>query len=126
MPKCGNSGKSLLALFVLFCFAVSVRASTFVIPTDDEMIIQARAIVRGKVLAIESGLDEKQNYVCTYITLKVQEVLKGQITQRKVVIKEPGGEYGSRGTLVFGVPEFSTGENVLLYLDTWRDGSLRV
>ena len=28
--------------------------------------------------------------------------------------------------MVFGAPTFASGENVLLYLDTWRDGSLRV
>jgi len=90
------------------------------------MIIEARAIVRGKILAIESGLDANEDRIYTYVTLKVQEVIKGQITQRKIVLKQPGGEYGNRGSLVFGAPTFAVGENVLLYLDTWRDGSLRV
>lgn len=126
MTLSGKAGTRLLAFCILLSFAASVRASTFVIPTDDEMVIRARAIVRGKVLAIESGPDAGQDGIYTYITLKVQEVLKGQISQRKIVIKEPGGEYGSRGSLVFGTPTFSVGENVLLYLDTWPDGSLRV
>lgn len=126
MTVSGKAGTSLLATCILICFASYVQASTFVIPTDDEMVIRSRAIVRGKVLAIESGLDENQNSIYTYITLKVQEVIKGQITQHKIVLKEPGGEYGSRGTVVFGAAEFSKGESVLLYLDTWRDGSLRV
>jgi len=56
----------------------------------------------------------------------VQEVLKGNLTQRRIVLKQPGGEFGNRGTLVFGAPQFKVGENVVLYLDTWRDGSLRV
>lgn len=116
----------LLVLCILFAFAASARASTFTIPADDQMIIEARAIVRGKVLAVETALDEQQNRIYTYITLKVQEVLKGQITERKIVLKEPGGEYGTRGTVVFGTPRFAPGESVLLYLDTWRDGSLRV
>jgi hypothetical protein len=126
MRLSGKAGTRLLAVAILLSVAASVRASTFVIPTDDEMVIRARAIVRGKVLAIESGLDEKQDAIYTYITLKVQEVLKGQITQRNIVLKEPGGQYGSRGSIVFGTPEFSTGETVVLYLDTWLDGSLRV
>ncbi|HXU39168.1 MAG TPA: putative Ig domain-containing protein [Blastocatellia bacterium] len=126
MTVSGKAGSRLLAVCILLCLAASVRASTFVMPTDDEMVIRARAIVRGKVLAIESGLDDKRDAIYTYITLKVQEVLKGQLTQHKIVIKQPGGEYGSRGSVVFGSPAFSTGENVILYLDTWRDGSLRV
>jgi hypothetical protein len=126
MTVSGKAGTRLLAICILLCVAASVRASTFVMPTDDEMIIRARAIVRGKVLAIESGLDDKQDFVYTFITIKVQEVLKGQLTQRKIVLKEPGGQYGTRGSVVFGTPAFSTGESVVLYLDTWHDGSLRV
>jgi hypothetical protein len=126
MTVSGKAGTRLLAICILLCFADTVRASTFVIPTDDEMVIRARAIVRGRVLALESGLDDKQDGIYTYITLKVQEVLKGQITQRKIVLKEPGGQYGTRGSVVFGTPEFAIGENVIVYLDTWRDGSLRV
>ena len=118
--------KLLLLLIGLLICAQTSLATTVIIPSDDQMIVEARAIVRGKVLAIESGLDEQQNSVYTYVTLKVQEVLKGQITQRRIVLKQPGGEFGSRGSLVFGTPEFTVGENVILYLDTWQDGSLRV
>ncbi|HXI94394.1 MAG TPA: hypothetical protein VNO24_30845, partial [Blastocatellia bacterium] len=118
--------KPLLLLIALFCFAQTSLATTVIIPSDDQMIVEARAIVRGRILAIETGLDQQQDRIYTYVTLKVQEVLKGQIAQRKIVLKQPGGEYGSRGSLVFGTPEFTVGENVILYLDTWRDGSLRV
>lgn len=115
----------LLLIALLFC-TNSALATTVIIQSDDDMIIEARAIIRGRVLGIETGLDQQQDRIYTYITLKVQEVLKGQITRRKIVLKQPGGQIGSRGTLVFGTPEFTVGENVILYLDTWRDGSLRV
>ena len=117
--------KSLLLLSVLLSCAPTTPATTVIIQSDDEMIIQARAIIRGRVLAIETGLDE-QDRVYTYVTIRVREVLKGQITQRKIVLKQPGGVYGARGSIVFGAPEFAVAEHVLLYLDTWRDGSLRV
>ncbi|HMZ17765.1 MAG TPA: FG-GAP-like repeat-containing protein, partial [Blastocatellia bacterium] len=60
------------------------------------------------------------------ITLRVQEVFKGQITTSEIVIKEPGGVTQDRGSIIFGTPEFKPGEDVLLFLDTWADGSLRV
>lgn len=118
--------KSLLLLIGLLSCTQSSLATTVIIQSDDEMIVEARAIVRGKVLAIETGLDEQQDSIYTYVTIKVQDVLKGQITQRKIVLKQPGGQYGSRGSMVFGAPEFVVDETVILYLDTWRDGSLRV
>ena len=83
-----------LALLILLMSAAQVTLSTTVtMPSDDEMLIAARAIVRGKVLSVGTRMDE-QNRIYTYITLKVQEVLKGQITERKIVIKEEGGEFG--------------------------------
>jgi hypothetical protein len=118
----------LVKLFLcigLICFAKTSFATTVIIPSDDQLIIESRAIVRGRVLSVESGLD-KQDRIFTYVTVRLQEVLKGNLTQRRIVLKQPGGEYGNRGSLVFGTPQFKVGENVILYLDTWRDGSLRV
>ncbi len=117
--------KSLILVVSILAVAQSALATTAIMPSDDEMIVASRAIVRGKVLSVEVGLDG-QNLVFTYITLKVKEVLKGQITERRIVIKEPGGELGNRGSIVFGTPQFARGDRVLLYLDTWRDGSFRV
>src|SRR6185369_3249486 len=53
-------------------------------------------------------------------------VIKGRISSRRVVLKEPGGQVGLQGSTIFGAPQFRPGEDVLLYLDTWNDGSLRV
>jgi hypothetical protein len=118
--------KPLVFLICLLASAQSAFATTVVMPPDDQLIIEARAIITGRILAVESGLDDSDNRIYTYVTVRVQEVLKGQVDRRKIVLKQPGGEYGNRGTLVFGVPQFTPGEDVLLYLDTWRDGSLRV
>ena len=116
----------VLFLFTLLGCTQAVFATTVIIPSDDNMIIEARAIVRGKVLSIGSSFDEQQNRIYTYTTLRVQEVIKGQISERKIVIKEEGGQVGMRGSRIFGTPQFTLNENVLLYLDTWADGSLRV
>jgi hypothetical protein len=89
------------------------------------MITGARAIVTGRVASIETGYDESQHMVFTYVKLQVGEVIKGQITSRTIVIKELGGEFGNRGTYFYGIPRFTLEENVLLYLDTRSDGSLR-
>ncbi|MEO6725983.1 MAG: putative Ig domain-containing protein [Blastocatellia bacterium] len=115
-----------LSLMCVLATAGVVTATSIVIPSDDELIIGARAIVRGNVTAVASGYDDAHKAIFTYITLRVQEVFKGNITTSEIVIKEPGGVTGNRGSLIFGTPEFKTGENVLLYLDTWPDGSLRV
>ena len=117
--------KSVILLFVLLSAAQFTLATTVIIPFDDDMIIGARAIVTGKVIAIKSGFDEQHSRIFTYITVKVREVLKGQINERRIVLKELGGQVGDDISVVYGNPRFKRGEKVLLYLDTWADGSLR-
>lgn len=115
----------LFLLLPLLALAQSSLATTVVVPTDDDMIVGARAILRGKVVAIDSSFDENHRRIYTYVTVKVQEVIKGSITERFVVLKELGGQVGLEGLRVFGNPQFTRGERVVLYLDTWKDGSLR-
>ncbi|MFY9571366.1 MAG: putative Ig domain-containing protein [Blastocatellia bacterium] len=126
MPAYLKASQQLLLLCILFCCAPGVRASTFMLPTDDDLMIGARVIVRGKVISTGCRLDADSGRIFTYIRLRVQEVFKGEITEREVVLKEEGGQVGTRGSVIFGTPQFQKGDRVLLYLDTWRDGSLRV
>src|SRR5262249_28062960 len=116
---------SIIAAVVVVMLSSSASATTVRTPADDEMIIGARAIVIANVVAVSTSLDESRNRVCTYTTLRVQEVLKGQITDKKIVLKEEGGDLGYRGTVVYGTPRYTVGEKVLVYLNTWSDGSLR-
>lgn len=117
--------RSAIVIAALLLTAGVVSAAVVVTPSDDDMIISARAIVRGKVLSVGSSYDQQQDRIYTYIEIKVQEVLKGGIVERKIVLKELGGTVGDHTTLIDANPRFTPGEKVLLYLDTWADGSLR-
>ncbi len=121
---------SLFKSFVLIICLLGIAQTGFsisvIIPSDDDMIISARAIVTGGVVSMGTAYDEKQERVYTYVTLRVQDVLKGDIKEQEIVIKQEGGQFGDRGEIIYGSPEFNVGERVLLYLETWPDGSLRV
>ncbi|HXG67445.1 MAG TPA: putative Ig domain-containing protein, partial [Blastocatellia bacterium] len=117
--------KLFVFFFLLFSAAGIASATTVIVPSDDDMIIGARAIIRGKVLSVGSALDAQQGRIFTYITVRVQEVYKGEVRARKIVLKQEGGQVGERGSVVFGTPQFTPGERVLLYLESWPDGSLR-
>ncbi len=114
----------LLSAILLICSQANF-ATTVVIPSDDSLVIESRAIVRGRVLSVGTAFDETRQRVYTYITLRVQEVIKGQISERKIVIKELGGQTSDVGTLIYGAPRYTPDQNVILYLDTWGDGSYR-
>src|ERR1051325_8484978 len=115
----------LVFVLCLLALAQSSFATTAIVPPDDDLIIGARVIVQGKVLSIECKIDPLDSRIYTYVTVKVQEVLKGDITERKIVIKELGGLVGDKISVVYGTPQFKVGEKILTYLDTWADGSLR-
>jgi hypothetical protein len=116
---------ALMACFIL-SLAVGARATTVIIPTDDQLIISSRAVVRARVISQVCGFDSQHDIVYTYVTLRIREVLKGEIGSHEIVLKEPGGQVRNRGSVFFGSPRFASGEDVILYLDTWPDGSLRV
>jgi len=118
--------KAAVFIIGLLAMAQTSLATTFVVQTDEEMIVKARGIVKGKVVSVTSAFDDEHKSIYTYITLKVDQVLKGEITSRRIVLREPGGQVGEQGSLVFGVPRFTVGEHVLVYLGTWADGTLRV
>jgi hypothetical protein len=65
--------KPLVLLVCLLGCAQSISATTAIVPPDDDLIIGARVIVKGKVLSIESSFDERQGRIFTYIKLKVQK-----------------------------------------------------
>ena len=112
-------------LLVIACTETAF-ATTAVVPRDDEMVVESRAIVTGRVVEVLTSVDANTELVYTYIRLDVDTVLKGNVTEREIVLKELGGETRERGTLIFGMPRFEAGQDVLVYLNTWRDGSLRV
>ncbi|MFL6214409.1 MAG: putative Ig domain-containing protein [Blastocatellia bacterium] len=127
--------KSTIHTIILVCLASFValangaateRRTTTSFTNDDDLIIGARAIVIGKVLSLACRLDAEQDRVYTYVTLDIEETIKGEINERQIVIKEEGGEVEGQGSIIFGAPQFKRGERVLLYLDTRGDGSLRV
>src|SRR5262245_42416550 len=93
---------------------------------DESILVGARAVVRGTVLSSVCRDDESNQRVFTYTKLRVEEVYKGPISEDESVLKEEGGESGRIGERVSGTPTFSVGERVIISLDTWPDGSLRV
>jgi len=112
--------------FLLVIACSQAHATTAVVPRDDEMVVESRAIVTGRVIGLSTSVDANTGLVYTYIRLEVNSVLKGNITAREIVLKELGGETHDRGTQIFGMPSFETGQDVLVYLNSWPDGALRV
>lgn len=117
---------SLLGCLLVLALSAAAVATTAVMPRDEDMVVESRAIITGKVLGVSTAVDSNNHYVYTYVRLAVNTVLKGSILEQEIVLKELGGETSDRGTMIYGMPRFELGQEVLVYLNTWPDGALRV
>jgi hypothetical protein len=113
----------VFALLVLV-FAQPTEATTAVMLPDTDLILHSRLIVSGRVISVTSDRDGLGSMVWTYVELRADRVLKGDLHERTIVLKQLGGVAGESGVRVVGQPGFAPGERVLLYLNTGADGSL--
>ena len=101
--------------------------ATIIVPTEDHQLIrQASTIVLGQVTKIESHWYAAKTQIYTHVGVRVEEVLKGELPQVEITIKQLGGSVGGLRSWIFGSPEFVLGERVLLFLTANPDGTLRV
>jgi hypothetical protein len=117
---------ALVALLsmVLATLVVPAAASVVVPIPDDDLIVHADVIVLGQVTRIESH-QQDTGAISTYVTVAIDEVLKGLLPGSEVTIRELGGRVGDRMAWMFANPPFQVGERALLFLDQRDDGTLR-
>lgn len=116
----------LLSLTVItFGDAVSAHASTAPRWSTAQLADFADVVVTGRVEAVTSGWDPDTAALYTYVALHVREVLKGDLSERRITIKQLGGVKGGLALEVNDQASFAVGEEVLLYLESRpRDGTL--
>jgi hypothetical protein len=125
-----HSKARLLILFTILIAVIAYLAdahATIIVPTEDAQLIrQARTIVQGQITKIESHWYAAKTQIYTHVGVRVEEVLKGELPEVEVTVKQLGGSVGGLRSWVFGSPEFVVGERVLLFLTANPDGTLRV
>lgn len=73
-------------------------------------------IVVGKVTSMKSEWNSEGTEIYTYITVAVDQCLKGSLQHSEITIKQLGGEVAGIGLKVVGAPEYKEGEEVLTFL----------
>lgn len=113
---------SMVSVCLALCMvSLSAFATSFVVPSDAELIQKTDAIIRGvvsssRVVESETGLIE------TVYEVAVTRTLKGQPAEGSfVTVRSPGGAVDGRFLLVESAAQFVVNEEVLLFL-TSEDG----
>jgi hypothetical protein len=111
----------------LWCWALTgvVTASEAPLAVE-ELTRRAELIVIGEVISVASELFASEGQIITRIDVRVEEVLKGPAGQAPLQLQQAGGRVGEVRREVAGMPAFTQGERVLLFLGRRGDGGLAV
>lgn len=109
--------RSLVVSAVMVLVAVSLASASVTVPlTTLELADASVAIVRGRVVAVDSAWDGAGGgAIYTYVVVRVRETLKGDVPKR-ITLKQLGGTVGNMTLAVDGQAEFTRGEEVVLFL----------
>ena len=86
------------------------------LPADfNEMVAGSQTIVRGRVVDVQPELIAGRTSIQSVITLEVIDTIKGTAVT-SVAFRVPGGRIGRYRRVVVGAPEFTAGQEVVVFL----------
>jgi hypothetical protein len=77
---------------------------------------KADLIVVGKVTDVQCSWGEPKTFIHTFVSISIEEIVKGQSPDNKIIITMPGGQVGNLIADMPGMPSFKDGERGLLFL----------
>ncbi len=89
-----------------------------------ELAAQSIAVIRGHVRRIEAA-GTAAEAIHTYVFIVPDEIIAGDAPAGEIVLRELGGHLPHRREWVFGGPEYTAGEHVLVFVSAAADGALR-
>jgi hypothetical protein len=107
----------VVTTIVILCAVAAVPMSAMVVlPAEfSEMVTTSELVVHGRVVAVRPQLVGDRRTIETVVTVAVVDALKGQPGET-VYFRVPGGQIGRYRRFMVGVPEFQSGEEVVLFL----------
>jgi hypothetical protein len=117
-----------LVIFVVFtCLGALgfVQATTLQKLSFDRLIEEADLIIKGRVEELKTRQVSDRRSMTTIVTVSIERQFKGP-KMSLVSIEQPGGSAGDIVQSVSGLPEFSSGEDVILFLKRQRGGAFNI
>lgn len=112
-----------LVTLLLVLSALPMAASQFVAMPFDQVAREAELIVRGTVVQTWSAWDDAHEVIFTYATVRVNRHFGEAAGPDTLVVREVGGTVDGYTQEAIGFPAIRGGENVVLLLSRWEDGS---
>jgi hypothetical protein len=121
-----RSARNLIGMALMAAVLAAPTFATTVEKLDLEQLVKrADLIVQGQVESVYSQWDEQRRLVFTYISIRVDDALKGT-NRQSVLIRQIGGTVGTVQMSVAGVPQFKSGEMAVVFLKRKDDSTFQV
>jgi hypothetical protein len=121
-----RTARNLIGMALMAAFLAAPAFATTVAKLDlAQLVKRADLIVQGQVQSVYSQWDEGRHLVFTYISIRVDDSLKGA-SRQSVLIRQIGGTVGTVQMSVAGVPQFKSGEMAVVFLKRQDDGTFQV
>ncbi|MBS3943859.1 MAG: hypothetical protein KGZ42_00040 [Melioribacter sp.] len=108
--------RKLKLVFLLLAYGTIMQATIMREATIKEMTKEANLIVMGRVELIESRWSRDGKMIMTYVTVSINNVIKGDQELKNLVVEVPGGTIGDVTATAMGEARFHQNEEVLLFL----------
>ena len=95
--------------------ATPVRATVIAPAEFPDVVNGSQLIVHGRVVDVRSQMTAGRRSIHSFVTVAVDQALKGN-PGAAVTFRVPQGQVGRYRRIVVGAPEFSVGEEVLVFL----------
>jgi len=129
----GRIGRAAVCAVVLLAMAATAAATTLVRMSVAKISQTAQAIVRARCLESSARWDSGE--IWTFTSFSVGEVWNGAAPAR-ITVRLLGGRVANLTSTVSGIPRFSPGEDVVLFLErmptsdfsivSWQQGTFRI
>ncbi len=114
---------AVVLLGVVFFAVGPVSAATFSsAPSDRALLDRADLVVVGRVVSA-TARESKDRNVYTDATLRIEQILKGNVAADAITVSELGGFANGHGVVVPGSASYAPGSRVLTFLRQRDDGT---
>jgi hypothetical protein len=94
--------------------------------STDELVKRADVVVLGKVTKLKSEWNKDKSRILTLVSVEVDQVLKGQGSEKEVAITTLGGEIDGVGEIYSHSARFRSNEEVVVFAEKGPQNQLRV
>ncbi len=117
--------RATLALVAGLSLSSAATATSFVMPTDSELLAKSEVVVVGRVVAADRAPTESPT---TDYSVEISRVIKGFLPGTIIVVRQLGGVSpdGQQRLEVIGAPRLAVDEEFILFLEEYQSGTFRV